>query len=61
MTEQQTQQQQRATKTGFLYSEQMGWARLWFVVLNKYLFQFADNTVCFFQHSHFKLVNDDDK
>ena len=38
--------QQKAAKVGFLYSEQMKWARLWFIVMNKYLFQFSDNKVC---------------
>jgi len=35
---------QNAAKSGFLYSEQMKWSRLWFVVYNQFLFQFADNT-----------------
>lgn len=37
---------QQAAKSGYLCSEPMGWSKLWFVVLNKFLFQFADNTVC---------------
>jgi len=35
---------QNAAISGFLYSEQMKWSRLWFVVYNKFLFQFADKT-----------------
>lgn len=37
---------QQAAKSGYLCSEPMGWSKLWFVVLNKFLFQFADNNVC---------------
>jgi len=35
---------QNPTISGFLYSEQMQWSRLWFVVFNKFLLQFADKT-----------------
>jgi len=35
---------QNAAISGYLYSEQMKWSRLWFVVYNKFLYQFADKT-----------------
>jgi len=35
---------QNAAISGYLCSEQMKWSKLWFVVYNKFLFQFADKT-----------------